>query len=211
MEGYSCLQTVYCRRSETTQNPGPFTVMQFCRVTGKSERMNVCGKQMKRSEAGKQWKRGLEWKDTWETLGMKRQGVDKKGGNKKVVLCKTVWFGKPSYERGQEHCCWAFAFLLPQAVRSLSLHPFLNKLQFFTLCSSHISSGYPSFCLQLTGFFGTYLLACVRSNDLPHFLLFQKYVHHHLYWTHFRAWNLILFTHTERHRHRHRRRHRYAV
>lgn len=73
-------------------NPGHLTVMQFCRAVGKSAGMNVCGKQMKWREAGEQWKRGLEWKDTWEALGIKLQGAGRKEGKKKSYS-KQNWCG----------------------------------------------------------------------------------------------------------------------
>lgn len=77
----------------------------------------------------------------------------------------------------------------------------LLKLQFLTLCSSHSSSGNPSFCLQLTGFLGTCLLACVISNDLPHFLLCSKNMSITIFTEHIAVhgtwYSLQTHTHTE--------------
>lgn len=50
----------------------------------------------------------------------------------------------------------------------------LLKWQFLTLRSSHSSKGYPFFCLELSGFFSTSLLACVRSSELLHSLLCSR-------------------------------------
>lgn len=159
---------------------GHLTVMQFCRAVGKSAGMSVCGKQMKCGEAGEQWKRGLEWKDTWEALGIKLQGVDRKEGKKKSYAKQNcvVWKVKIWGRAGT----LLLSLLFPSFPGcQITLCPFLNKCQFLPLCSSHTSPDYPSFCLQLMGFFGTYLLACVGSNGFSQFLLGK-----------------ILFPHTER-------------
>ena len=39
---------------------------------------------------------------------------------------------------------------------------------------------------------------CRKQWVFPVSSVFQEYVHHHLCWTHFHAWELILFPHTER-------------
>lgn len=126
MEGYSYLQTICSRGCEATQI---HVVSQSCSSAGSLGNMKgwtFVGSKWKGVKQVEQWKRELEWKDTWEALGVELQGVDRKGGNKKATLCKTVWFGKARYEWGQEHCCLVFTFLLSQAARSHSLCPFLN-------------------------------------------------------------------------------------
>lgn len=153
---------------------------------------------MKRSQAGRPVEKRARMKRYMGSTGGRTARSGYKGREQESYAMQNfvVWKGKIWAKTGA--LLFGFHFSpFPSCQITFSVSPL--KWKFLTLRSSHSSKGYPSFCLQLTGFSGCLpSTLCKKQWASPLSSMFQKYIHHYVYWTPFHAWNLILFKHTHK-------------